>query len=220
MLLRRLAFVGLLFVSLAAAGQTRYISDDIPITLRSGPSLQNKILRNLSAGARVEVLETDEDSGYARVRVVGDGTEGWVLTRYLTPQPIARDRLAAAQKNLDEAQARVKELEAQVTSLTDELDTTRDRLEKTVSTNRDVTGELQDIRSAAANAIQLRDQNETLKKRVAESEQRVDRLTMQNTELASQSRQQWFIVGAGVLFGGIVIGLIAPHLKRKRRSTW
>lgn len=220
MLLRRLAFVGLLFVSLAAAGQTRYVTDDIPITLRSGPSLQNKILRNLSAGTRLEVLETDEDSGYAHVRVASDGTEGWVLSRYLLPQPIARDRLAAAQKSLGEAQARITELEAQVESLTGELTTTRDRLDQTVSTNRDVTGELQDIRSAAANAIQLRDQNETLKKRVAESEQRVDRLTMQNTELASQSRQQWFIVGAGVLFGGIVIGLIAPHLKRKRRSTW
>jgi len=41
-----------------------------------------------------------------------------------------------------------------------------------------------------------------------------------NGALSSRSRQNWFIVGAGVLSGGIVIGLIAPSLRRKRRSDW
>lgn len=222
MLVRRLSIIVLLLTSLTAVGQTlRYISDDIPITLRSGPSLQNKILRNLSAGDQVEVLDADTDNGYSHVRVVGDdGTEGWLLTRYLLTQPIARDRLAAVQKALVDAQGRVKDLEAQVASLTSELEQTRDQLQETASKNHDVTSQLQDIRSVSANAIQLRDQNESLKRNVADSEQRINRLSMENRELQSENRQQWFIVGAGVLLGGILIGLIAPHTKRKRRSSW
>ena len=43
---------------------------------------------------------------------------------------------------------------------------------------------------------------------------------MENAALGGRSSQNWFIVGAGVLFGGIVIGLIAPSLRRKRRSDW
>lgn len=219
-LLGPLVFVGLLLVSLAAVGQTRYVSDNIPVMLRSGPSLQNRILKNLSAGTQVAVVSVDEDSGYSQVRVASDGTQGWILTRYLTAQPVARDRLAAAEKALADAKTRLKDLESQVASLTDELTSTQARLEQATTTNTEVTGELEDIRRTAANAIRLHDENEALKQRVAEAQQRVDRLTMQNTELASQGRQQWFLVGAGVLFGGIVIGIVAPNLKRKRRSSW
>lgn len=220
LVLGRLALAGLWLVSFAALGQTRYISDNIPVTLRSGPSLENRILKNLSAGTRVELVRSDEDSGYSEVRIADDGTQGWILTRYLTAQPIARDRLAAAEKAAADARARAKDLEAQVASLTEELTAAQARLEQATTTNADVTSELEEIRRISGDAIRLRDENEKLKQRVAETEQRVDRLTMQNTELASQGRQQWFLVGAGVLFGGIVIGLIAPSLKRKRRSSW
>jgi SH3 domain protein len=219
-LLGPIVFVGLLMMSVAAAGQTRYISDNIPVTLRSGPSLENRILKNLPAGTRVELVRADETSGYSQVRVASDGTQGWILTRYLTDEPVARDRLAAAEKALADARVRVKDLESQVASLTDELTSTQARLEQSATTNADVTGELEEIRRTAGNAMRLRDENESLKQRVAEAQQRVDRLTMQNTELASEGRQQWFLVGAGVLFGGIVIGLIAPNVKRKRRSSW
>ncbi|HEU4619858.1 MAG TPA: TIGR04211 family SH3 domain-containing protein [Gammaproteobacteria bacterium] len=212
--------LGLLLASLPAAAQTRYISDNIPVTLRSGPSLENRILKNLNAGVRVELVGADEQSGYSQVRVASDGTQGWILTRYLTDQPIARDRLSTAEKRQADAEARVKDLEAQVASLTMELASARESLEQATSKNENVTSELENIRRASANAVQLRDQNETLRQRVSETEERLSRLTMQNTELASQSRQQWFVAGAAVLFGGILIGLVAPHLKRKRRSSW
>lgn len=220
MMPQRLAFALLLFTTLSAFGQTRYVGDDIPVTLRTGPSLENRIVRNLTAGTRVEALEENEDAGYTRVRVASDGTEGWILTRYLTAQPIARERLAAAESNLTAARSRAEELESQVAALTEDLAATRRQLEAATSESRDVATELQDIRSASANAIALRDQNEDLRRRLAEADERIGRLTMENRELQSDSRQSWFMVGAGVLFGGILIGLIAPSLKRKRRSDW
>ena len=219
-MLQRLVFVCLLLTALTAAGQTRYISDDIPITLRTGPSLDNRIVRNLSAGVRVEALEADEPAGYTRVRVASDGTEGWVLTRYLSVEPTARERLAGAQREVASARSRVTELEAQVAGLTRDLNQAREQIDAMTSANKNVTSELQDIRTASANAVALRDQNETLRQRLAEADQRINRLTMDNTELASDSRQSWFMVGAGVLLGGILLGLVAPSLKRKRRSTW
>lgn len=220
MTLQRLAFVCLLFTSMAALGQTRYVSDDIPVTLRTGPSLENRIVRNLSAGARVELLEQNEDAGYSRIRVAGDGTEGWILSRYLSPQPIARERLAAAERDLGSARERVRELEAEVDALSEELGLVRGELETAKSANSEVTRELRDIRDASANAIALREQNEELRRRVAASDQQISRLSMENRELQSDGRQGWFMVGAGVLFGGILIGLIAPSFKRKRRSDW
>lgn len=219
-MLRSAALVCVFLISVSAFGQTRYISDSIPITLRSGPSLENRIVRNLSAGARVEVLGVDEASGYSQIRLVSDGTEGWVLTRYLQSEPIARERLAAAERNLNAARERAQELESQVAALTDELTRTREELETTRTAHKDASAELQDIRSVSSNALAVRDQNEQLRRRVVEAEERINRLAMENTELASDSRQSWFLVGAGVLFGGILIGLVAPNFKRKKRSSW
>jgi SH3 domain protein len=55
---------------------------------------------------------------------------------------------------------------------------------------------------------------------MVDRDRQVEELTAANGELSGRSRQNWFIVGAAVLFGGIVIGLIAPTLRRKRRSDW
>jgi SH3 domain protein len=212
-----------LFVTATAAfaqTQTRYISDRTLIELRRGPSTEYLILRSLEAGDVVDVLEQDASSGYSRVRTRDNGTEGWVLTRYLVAEPIARDKLASAERNLATAQSRVKALEQQVSALTTELESAKAQLDETRTSQSQVSKELADIRSASANVVEIRDQNESLRQRLIQRDREVEEITHENTQLASRDRQNWFIVGAGVLFGGIVIGLIAPSLRRKRRSDW
>jgi SH3 domain protein len=49
----------------------------------------------------------------------------------------------------------------------------------------------------------------------------VAELQQANRELANQSTQRWFLIGAGVVCGGILIGLILPRLRlRRRKDTW
>ncbi len=57
-------------------------------------------------------------------------------------------------------------------------------------------------------------------KRLSERDREVEALTADNARLAGRSNQNWFVVGAAVLLGGIVIGLVAPSLRRRRRSDW
>jgi SH3 domain protein len=166
------------------------------------------------------VLEQDEDAGYSRVRVADQGTEGWILTRFLTAEPIAREQLAVAERNLSGARARVTDLEEQTAELTRDLTTTRTELTQARTSHGEVSRELADIRTAAANVVEIRDQNQRLQQRVIALEREVDELTANNARLAGRSNQNWFLVGAAVLLGGIVIGLVAPSLRRKRRSDW
>lgn len=209
----------LLSISFAAAAQRQYVSDELVITLRTGPSTQNAIIRNLNSGDVVNVLE-DNGDGYSRVRLEGSGTEGWVLTRYLTPDPVASQLLAVAQRNLANAEERVRELETELAAASGELRQTRSELDNTASRNSSITSELENIREASANAIELRDQNESLRRRVNELTAQLDRTTMDNAELASRSRQNWFVVGAAVLLAGMVIGLVAPSFRRRRTTNW
>jgi SH3 domain protein len=218
MSVRFLAWSCLLF-AVAAHGQTRYVSDKLSVELRRGPSTEYLILRNLDSGAAVEVLEQNGE-GYSRVRVADQGTEGWVLTRFLSTETSARDRLAVAERSLSNSRGRVTELEQQAAALTSDLSKTKTELEQTRANHGQVSQELSSIKTAAANVVEIRDQNESLRQKLIDRERQVEQLTAENAALSGRSSQNWFIVGAGVLFGGIVIGLIAPSLRKKRRSDW
>jgi len=207
-------------MGLLAQAQTRYVTDRTIVEIRRGPSTEFLILRNLEAGERVEVLEQNAEAGYSRVRVADQGTEGWILTRFLTAEPIARERLVVAEQGLAAARERVTALEGQTAELTRDLTATRAALQQTQANHGNVSKELTDIKTAAANVVEIRDENTRLQQRLSERDREVEALTADNARLAGRSNQNWFVVGAAVLLGGIVIGLVAPSLRRRRRSDW
>ena len=65
-----------------AVAETRYISDTLEITMRSGKGTNFGITRMLRSGTAVQVLAVDDKSGYTQVRTKS-GKEGWVLSRFL-----------------------------------------------------------------------------------------------------------------------------------------
>ena len=220
MRVRWLGFL-ILGLELLAQAQTRYVTDRTIVEIRRGPSTEYLILRNLEAGERVEVLEQNEEAGYSRVRVADQGTEGWILTRFLSAEPIARERLAVAERSLAAARERVTALEGQTAELTRDLTATRAELQQTQTNHGNVSKELTDIRTAAANVVEIRDRNTRLQQTAHRA--RAPGRGAHRRECAprgSLSNQNWFVVGAAVLLAGIVIGLVAPSLRRKRRSDW
>jgi SH3 domain protein len=218
----RLRWAGWVFLAfeLLAQAETRYVTDRTIVELRRGPSTEYLILRNLEAGDRVEVLEENAAEGYSRVRVVDQGTEGWILTRFLMAEPIARERLAVAERSLSTARERVAALEAQNQELARDLSTVRAELGETQTKHGSVSRELADIRTAAANVVQIRDEKTSLQQRLVQRDREVEQLATDNGRLAARNSQNWFVVGAAVLLAGIVIGLVAPTLRRKKRSDW
>ena len=81
----------LLVLSGNAVAETRYVSDTLEITMRSGKGTSFGITRMLRSGTPVEVLNVDKKSGYTQVRT-NSGKEGWVLSRFLMKGQAARDR--------------------------------------------------------------------------------------------------------------------------------
>ncbi len=218
----RFRWLGLVLLLLAAGApaQTRYVTDQTNVEMRRGPSTEYLILRWLEPGNEVQVLEQDQESGWSRVRVVDQGTEGWILTRFLMDERSARDRLAAAERSLAAARERVAALEGRSSELGADLGAARTELEQTRTSHVTVSQELADLRAAAANVVEIRDQNTRLQQRLIEREREVEALASENARLGGRNNQNWFIVGASVLLAGIVIGLVAPTLRRRRRSDW
>ena len=102
-----LAFFG---ASALAESDVRYVSDEITIVLRDTPRAEGGARGVVSSGNRVTVLGEDAASGYVRVRTA-DNREGWILQRHLKTEPIARERLQRAEKDLAAAQAELKKLQ-------------------------------------------------------------------------------------------------------------
>ena len=215
----RLMGVALILVAATAVGQTLYVSDQLVITVRTGPSTDNSIIGNLVSGDPVEMLETESESGYSRVRTEND-TEGWVLSRYLAERPIAQDRLVIADRDLAEAEIAIAALEASVTELTGDLAVATRRLGEAETAASSLTADLADIREASENVLSIRDQNESLRRRLNERDEEAELLAIENGQLLSRSTRDWFVAGAGVLLAGIAFGLIVPRLRRRRRAEW
>jgi SH3 domain protein len=216
---RLLTLMLLVCIAGTALAETRYVSDRLEITLRTGTSTQHSIVRMLPSGMRLEVLESDPGSGYSRVRTP-DGTEGWVLARYLMEQPAARDRLAAATERAATLDLRVTDLAAQVEALgaeRDALQAQRDGLESELN---EVRSELERIRRVSASAVELDNANRELRTRVAAAEQAGTLLRAEIAELKRNTQRDWFVAGAGVLLLGLVLGIVLPRIRWRRRSGW
>ena len=68
----------LCFVTQAQAqNATAYVSDELTVPLRRGPSNGHKIINILQSGTQLQILGEDQAAGFSNVRTP-NGTEGWV----------------------------------------------------------------------------------------------------------------------------------------------
>ncbi|MCG6862607.1 MAG: TIGR04211 family SH3 domain-containing protein [Chromatiaceae bacterium] len=214
----------LLLLCLCGIGQSlaesRYVTDQSQIMLRKGESTRHKIVRSLPSGMAVEELSTNETTGYSRVRTE-DGTTGYVLTHQLQDEPVARDRLAAMEARLAELQQAPDQLAVKLTEIQsayDKLQIDHDALE---GEKERLEQELASIKHASANVVRITQERSELRKQVADLARHAADLQQENRDIKNETTQRWFLIGAGVVTGGVLIGLILPHLRfRRRKSSW
>lgn len=215
--MKRLAIVLIfgLTTTAAWAAPSRYVSDDLVISLRTGQGTQYRIIEQLHSGSRLEILE--EGGEYVRVRSP-KGREGWVRAQYLSNEPVARQKLAAAQKKLNSIGEENRSLQGKLQEVGAENGELKTNLDRVTKEKAQVEAELEKLREVAARPAELNEQNQRMKGRIAELEAEAKRLEKANTALKDGSQREWFITGAGVLGGGILLGLVLPLLRRRKSS--
>lgn len=211
------AFLGTL-LCLAVVGQagaaTRYVSDELRITLRGGAGTQYRIIDTLTTGARVEVLEARGDE-WVRVRTT-DGEEGWVLAQYLMEQPAAKDQLARARSQLESAREAQTELQSRLEETQSELARARERIQ-TLEAEKEQTAERL---SRAEEGLEQYDQVQSLKKQVVDLQRTIQELEAEKERLADRTRHDWFMIGGGVMLTGMLLGIIVTRIRWRKRTTW
>ena len=206
-------------VSLAAFAEPVWVSDQLQIMLRTGPSTDNAIRLMIGSGAELEVLEQDDENGYSRVMTSG-GTEGWVLSRFLMTEPGARAQLESLSRQLMSVNAEGTSMSSQLGAIQGEYETAKRRISELEQDKSDMQAEIDDIRRAAGNALAIDSQNKNLQQLLADAEIRQGILEQENDSLVSQKTRNWFIAGALVLIAGILLGLVLPRMKWQKKARY
>ena len=214
---------------LPAYADTRYVDDQLIITLRAGRSSEHKIIKTLKTGTPVEVLE--EDDKYLKVRI-NDGSVGYVLRQYINPElpkTLVIERLENEKNSL---QKRVKDIEdeknvlqakynaiqnkykEELSEISSQSSSIEQNLEQALKNERTLAEKYNTLLANSENVVEMtteRDQLlETNKKLTAE----VENLQIINDKISDSRMIKWFLAGGGVLLLGWIIGKIS----RKKRS--
>ena len=134
--IRRAGLAGLLLLLSGALchAQTVYVNGYREVMLRSGPSVEHRIIAVLRTGNDMEVL--GEDGDYNLISLP-DGRQGYVLKSFLTeeapPERRVEDLSATVQTQaaeLEDLRARNQRLTARTETLVEELQRSRGTLER------------------------------------------------------------------------------------------
>ena len=212
----------LLMVSLLsvvpAEADTRYVSDQIVITLRRGPGTEYKILKSLPTGAAVEFLE--EEDNYLKVRTK-DGSEGYVLKQYVTttlPKAYAiarlekeraqlQERLAAMAKRAQGWTAEKEELRRQVADVQQAFSSEKGKRARLAKKHETLLEGAKNVSDLLKERDQLKAENEKYAADLA-------KLRQENDDILRKAIVKWFLAGAGVLFVGWLMGKRSRPRKR------
>jgi SH3 domain protein len=209
----------LLLLPALATAETRYVTDSFQITMRSGESTTHRITRMLNSGSAVDVLSTNPASGYSKIRI--GSTEGYVLTRQLMDEPSARAQLTTMRNEIKALKAAPGELRSNLMDVQKKYNELLQAHKELQAIKEKQEAELQSIQRTASNAIRISNERNELRKQVASLTREVEDLKQDNRDLSNEATRDWFLIGAGVIIAGILIGLILPHLRfQRRRNSW
>ncbi|MBE0483812.1 MAG: TIGR04211 family SH3 domain-containing protein [Bacterioplanes sp.] len=213
--------VGALVLSMAASAvEKRYVTDTLFLQLRTGPSQEHRILRALPSGEHLVVLEeSDPETGYTKVRSP-QGQEGYVLTRFLVDEPVAKEKLILTTRELEKIKAELATSQQQRNEYRQELEQIKSERATLSRSSSELEKELERITSISANALSLDERNRTLTQRNQELEIQLEAINAENEQLRYDSRNTYLLYGGGLVALGIFAGLVLPSLRGKRSSGW
>lgn len=205
----------------SATSETMYIDDTLLVPLRSGEGTSFRIVhKGLPSGTAVEILERNAESGYSKV-VTSAGTEGYLPTRYLSAEPIARMKLVEAEKRVATLSNENNELKTKLNELQKNFGSLEKQHGSASSELQDTAEELERIKAISADALNLDRRNRELRESNEQLRNELEVLQVEANRLRDKSESNMMLMGGGLVLLGVLIALIVPLLKpSKKNDSW
>ena len=212
--LKILAFVLITLTFKVSAESFVFITDQLDLPIRSDKNFGNNIIRLLPSGTELSLLQSTED-GWAQIQF--DDTIGWIKSFYLSPDPSAREKLKKLTRTNNANKLLITKLTSEKEELEKQLLSIKEENSDLVVQRSKSQAEKEHIEQIYQDALKLEHENEKLIQEKLQLKAELQ-LAENNTQIQKDtSSRNWFIVGAIVLFFGMMIGFIVPNLLNRRR---
>lgn len=194
-----------------------YVTDEFQITMRTGPSLQNKVISMLNSGTPLEVL--DESSDWFQIRT-SDGKEGWVLKQY-TIQRIPRAAMVQQlEKRVNELQDRAKSNEQKAAVLDQENTKLQSRLQEVQQELEELHQKYQTLQQDSGNIEGIKMELLRTSNALESDREQLSQLRQEYQELRSRKNLHWFLAGGGAMGMTTLIGFFLGRIQRKKSKKF
>ena len=161
----------------------------------------------------------ETDTGYAKIKT-SDGTEGWIRSQFLADEPVAAQKLAKLQDKFTQLDTSNQAVKKELKDLRAEKAAVDEAYAKLQTEYGTTQKELAHLGKVAANPIMLAKENKELTDKFASMSHELEMLRNEHQVVKDRSRQNWFMAGAGVIILGMLLGLMIPKLRFKRKDRW
>jgi SH3 domain protein len=199
---------------------TRYVSDELIISVRNGQNQDDNVLGHIRTGTAVDVLE--EKGRYLRIKTE-NGLEGWVQAQYIIPEkPNARiiedlrNELNEQDALSDKFLAKKIIYEIRIRELEQELNINQKNTAKEKSEQKELNKKYKKLLSYSENTDELIKKLEKSKQLDSKLKTEISNLKKSSKNPLKSSMIQPFLAGAGVLIVGFILGRLARRRKRSK----
>ncbi|OED44021.1 hypothetical protein ACH42_08585 [Endozoicomonas sp. (ex Bugula neritina AB1)] len=210
----------MLLLSGQVLAETRYITDVILVPMRAGPGNQYKILhRGLKTGTELTMLEEEAGNGFSKV--LRGSQEGYVRTQYIVREEPARRLLPGIQEKAAKSAVENKELRQELALRDSRLQELTAQVAGSEEQLAEQKAEMRRIQEITADPMAIDRRNKQLIEENFQLKNQVQVLQAENIQLVEDNSTKWYLYGGGTILLGIILGLILPLLRvRKKPSDW
>ena len=213
-LIKHLLLTLILFGSLANARSFVYITDQVDIPMRKDKTFGDNIVRSLSSGSKLSILQATKD-GWTQVKY--ENSIGWVISRYLSNNPPARAQLEKLKRSYNANQLLTTKQNKRNTDLEKQVKMLKNQNTELFMQISKSQAEKQHVEKIYKDALKLEHSNEKFATQVLQLKTEIQLLENNNTAMQESSSRNWFITGGLVLFFGMMIGFIFPNFANRRK---
>ena len=207
--------VALLIITFKVSAESFvYITDELDLPIRSDKNFGNNIIRLLPSGTELSLLQSTED-GWAQIKF--DDTIGWIKSFYLSPDPSSREKLKKLTRSYNANKLLISKLSEEKEALEKKLQSLKQENTDLLVQSSKSQAEKEHMEQIYQDALKLEHENDKLTQEKLQLKAELQ-LSENNTQIQKDTSSiNWFIVGAIVLFFGMMIGFIVPNLLKKKR---